>query len=236
MEVVLGIQFEDIKLSRGDFTLKADLSIASGDMVALIGPSGGGKSTLLNAIAGFLAPKAGRLRLEGVDMSGIRPAHRPVTLLFQENNLFPHLSVYQNVALGLRPDLKLDTGDKARVHDALDEVGLDGFEDRFPDALSGGQRQRVALARALLRQKPVLLLDEPFAALGPALKTEMLDLVARIVAQQAMTLVMVTHSPSDAARIAEKTVLIADGVASGPYDTAKMLADPPQALRDYLGQ
>lgn len=231
----MDIQFENVTLRRGDFTLQANLEIASGETVALLGPSGGGKSTLLAAIAGFVPLESGRLVLQGEDVSNTRPADRPVTLLFQEHNLFPHLTIYQNVGLGLRPDLKLDTGDNTRVENAMAEVGLEGFGDRHPDALSGGQRQRVALARALLRQKPILLLDEPFAALGPALKTEMLDLVARIVEDQAMTLVMVTHAPADAERIAAKTILLTDGTAHAPQDTEALLAEPPQALRSYLG-
>ena len=231
----MGIQFDAVTLRRGDFVLKADLSIDSGETVALIGPSGGGKSTLLNAIAGFLPLEAGMLVLEGEDMAGQGPASRPVTLLFQDHNLFPHLDIYQNVALGLRPDLKLDPEEKTKVANALGEVGLSGFGQRYPEALSGGQRQRVALARVLLRQKPILLLDEPFAALGPALKSEMLDLVERIVAQQAMTLLMVTHSPADAARIAEKTILVSHGVAQPPRPTRALLADPPEDLREYLG-
>ena len=235
MEAALGIQFDDVTLRRGDFTLKADLSISSEETIALIGPSGGGKSTLLNAIAGFIPLDTGKLMLEGENMAGRRPANRPVTLLFQDHNLFPHLSVYQNTALGLRPDLKLSLSEKIRVGEVLGEVGLGEFGDRYPDALSGGQRQRVALARALLRQKPILLLDEPFAALGPALKAEMLDLVARIVAQQAMTLVMVTHSPADAERIAKKIVLVSHGTAYPPQPTKALLADPPPELRDYLG-
>lgn len=232
----MAIEFDHATITNGSFTLSADLTIEKGETVALIGPSGGGKSTLLNAIAGFIPLASGTLSIDGTDMAPIRPAGRPVSLLFQEHNLFPHLTVFQNVALGHRRDLKLTPADRTSVTAALSETGLQGTETRTPPALSGGQRQRVALARALLRQKPYLLLDEPFAALGPALKSEMLDLVARITAEQAMTLVMVTHAPEDARRIAARTVLVAENIASPPQPTEALFAAPPPALRRYLGQ
>jgi thiamine transport system ATP-binding protein len=158
-----------------------------------------------------------------------------VTLLFQEHNLFAHLTAAQNVGLGLRPNLRLSREERDAVAAALAEVGLAGLGARLPGQLSGGQRQRVALARALLRNRPVLMLDEPFAALGPGLRAEMLDLVDRIRAEQGATLLMVTHDPADARRIAPQTVLVADGCAEGPLPTEALLADPPPALRDYLG-
>jgi thiamine transport system ATP-binding protein len=231
----LELRFENARIRRGRFALDADFSVASGETVALIGPSGGGKSTLLEAIAGFVPLESGRLVLGASDMSGKRPADRPVTLLFQEHNLFPHLTVFQNVALGVRPDLKLSPEERVRVADALVSVGLPGRETSYPEALSGGQRQRVALARALLRHRPILLLDEPFAALGPALRAEMLDLVASIIAENSMTLLMVTHLPEDAKRIARKTVIVDDGEAGSPVDTLDLLSDPPASLREYLG-
>ena len=215
--------------------MTADLALAPGSSTALIGPSGAGKSTLLSVIAGFLAPTAGRLSWNGSDITDLPPAARPATLLFQDHNLFAHLSAARNVGLGLRPDLRLDRAGWARVAGALDTVGLAGMEGRLPGQLSGGQRQRVALARALLRARPILMLDEPFAALGPALRVEMLDLVARIRAEQGATLLMVTHDPRDALRIAEQTVLVMDGTVAPPAPTGALLADPPAGLRAYLG-
>jgi thiamine transport system ATP-binding protein len=158
-----------------------------------------------------------------------------VTLLFQDHNLFAHLSVGQNVGLGLRPDLRLDAGERARVAAALAETGLAGKEGRRPGELSGGERSRVALARALLRNRPILLLDEPFSALGPALRAEMLDLVARIRAEQGATLLMVSHAPEDARRIADQVVLVDEGKASAPVETEALFADPQPGLRAYLG-
>jgi len=231
----LDIKLDKILVQQTDFSLRADLTIKHGT-TAIIGPSGGGKSTLLLAIAGFVDSSEGNISIGDEVITSTQPAKRPVTLLFQENNLFPHLTVFQNTGLGVRPDLKLSKPQIELVEDALDKVGLSNMGPRHPSELSGGQRQRVALARALLRDRPVLMLDEPFAALGPALRHEMLDLVARIRQEQDSTLLLVTHNPDDALRIAENTVLVADGVALAPQPTTLLLKNPPPALEAYLGK
>lgn len=217
------------------FTLSADLTVPEGARVAVIGPSGAGKSTLLAAIAGFQPVAAGRVLWKGGDLGPLAPGKRPLSILFQDNNLFPHLTAAENVGLALRPGLRLGEQEQARVAGALARVGLEGLGDRRPAALSGGQQSRVALARALLRARPILLLDEPFAALGPALRAEMLDLVAEITAETGSTLLIVTHDPRDAERIADLTVLVAEGRAEAPVPTAALFADPPKALAEYLG-
>lgn len=229
------ISFDDLVLQRGAFRLTAKLNLCEGERIALIGPSGGGKSSLLYALAGFLDPASGRITWQGQDITRLPPAERPVTLLFQDHNLFPHMSVLQNTALGLRPDLRLppEGWDKARA--ALARVGLEDHMEKRPAALSGGQRQRCALARALLRDKPVLCLDEPFAALGPALRQEMLALVEELVTAAGATLLMVTHHPEDARRIADRVVLVDGGTAYPPQETAPLFDNPPPALRDYIG-
>jgi thiamine transport system ATP-binding protein len=229
------LQLEALEIAQNDWRLTADLSLAAGSSTALIGPSGAGKSTLLAAIAGFLQPRAGRILWQGRDITGLPPAARPLTLLFQEHNLFGQLTVAQNTGLGLRPDLALDAAGHARVKAALAEVGLAGLDARRPAQLSGGQRQRVALARALLRERPLLLLDEPFAALGPALRTEMLDLVARIRDEQNATLILVTHEPKDARRIADQVVVVDAGIVRAPVATAEIFDNPPLGLAEYLG-
>lgn len=229
------LRLERLAIEQGGWRIEADLAVAAGTTTAIIGPSGSGKSTLLAAIAGFVEPAGGRILWDGRDLGPLPPAARPLTLLFQEHNLFPQLTAAENVGLGLRPDLRLDRTGWARVEAALAAVDLAGKGARRPAQLSGGERQRVALARALLRHRPLLLLDEPFAALGPALRAEMLDLVARIRAEQGATLLLVTHAPEDARRIAGQVVLV-DGVrAHPPTETGALFADPPPALRDYLG-
>lgn len=229
------LTFEGVVLAQGAFRLTADFSVPPG-ITAVIGPSGGGKSTLLGAIAGFLAPIAGRVLWDGADMTAEAPGNRPVTMLFQDNNLFPHLTVAQNVGLALAPRLRLTAAQHAQVTDALAEVGLTGLGGRKPGALSGGQQSRAALARVLLADRPVVLLDEAFAALGPALRAEMLTLVRDRLAGQGRTVIMVTHDPADARAVAERVVLVADGVAHPPVETQALFANPPAVLRDYLGR
>ncbi len=230
------LRLEGVTLAQGAFRLRADWTLPAGAGVAVVGPSGGGKSTLLAAVAGFLPPAAGRILWDGRDLGPLGPGERPVSILFQDQNLFPHLSVHDNAALGLSPRLRLTPADRGRVDQVLARVGLAGLGDRRPGALSGGQQGRAALARALLRARPVLLLDEPFAALGPALKTEMLALLAEVQAATGALVMMVTHDPADARRFADLTVLVADGLAHPPAPTGPLFDAPPPALARYLGR
>jgi thiamine transport system ATP-binding protein len=229
------LHLDRITLAQGDFRLTADWQANPGDRIAVLGPSGGGKSTLLSAIAGFLTPTEGRILWQGQDITATPPGQRPVSILFQDQNLFPHLTVARNLALGLSPGLRMGPGDAARIEDVLARTGLSGMGDRRPASLSGGQQGRVALARALLRARPILLLDEPFAALGPALKAEMLVLLSEVAAQTNALTFLVTHDPDDARAFAPLTVVVADGVAHPPAPTGPLLDNPPPALAAYLG-
>ncbi len=217
------------------FLLRANMKLPEHGIIAVLGPSGAGKSTLLDAIAGFLPLRQGRILWGGRDIGRLKPARRPVSILFQDGNLFPHLTVFDNVALGLTPSLKLSAADRARVAGALERVGLDGLGDRRPAELSGGQGARVALARALIRARPIMLLDEPFGALGPGLKAEMLGLVRDLAQETGALVLLVSHDPNDARAIADQVVLVDAGVAHPPVETSRLFADPPAALRDYLG-
>lgn len=229
------LKLEGVRIQQGSFSLTADLAVEKGRKVAVIGPSGAGKSTLLGAVGGFVDVVAGRVACGGKDITDARPGARPVAMLFQDNNLFPHLSIRQNVGLGLRSNLRLSTQDAQQVQAAIARVGLDGMEERRPAALSGGQQSRAALARVLVQDKPLLLLDEPFAALGPALRAEMLSLVRDLVAETGATLLMVTHAPEDVARIADDVIFVDAGRADAPVLAAALMANPPPALRAYLG-
>lgn len=229
------LDLDAIRITLGTFTLRADTSLPSGGITALMGASGSGKSTILSAIAGFLTPAQGRIRIDKQDVTDLAPGARPLSVLFQDNNLFPHLSVAQNVGLGLRPDLRLDATQRQARSDVLARVGLDGMDTRLPRDLSGGQQSRAALARALLRGRPWLLLDEPFSALGPALRRDMLTLLRDTARAEGLSVLMVTHDPDDAQAVADHTCVLADGVLADPVPTGPLFANPTPALRAYLG-
>jgi len=203
-----------------------------------MGASGSGKSTLLNLLSGFIQPQNDSAQIllgdERVDL--LDPSQRPVTSLFQEHNLFAHMSAFNNLALGIRTSLKLTVSEVAQVEAALEQVGLAGLGSRLPKQLSGGQRQRVALGRALVRRKPLLLLDEPFSALDPALRQEMAALVKSLSRQHQLTVLLVTHEPKDALELAETVVFIADGRVHWQGPSKDFLQQSDTHIKAYLGQ
>jgi thiamine transport system ATP-binding protein len=188
-----------------------DMVAQPGAVTAIMGASGSGKSTLLDLIAGFLQPQGGTMTLDDLDLLPLQPEARPVSLLFQSNTLFEHLSAASNVALGLpRHTRRKDIG--PLVTGALAEVGLAGVEKQRAATLSGGQKQRVALARTLLRNKPVLLLDEPFSALDDATRASARDLVRALTKTHAWTTILVSHHTEDVEALASHRYRIASGV------------------------
>lgn len=230
------LDVKDVRFDYEGFPMHFDLSVRRGECMALLGPSGAGKSTLLGLIAGFEQPLAGRILIDGRDVVPLPPHLRPLTMVFQEHNLFPHLDVATNVALGVDPRLRLTRGRWREVEAALARTGLAGLGARRPAELSGGQRQRVALARVLVRHQPVVLLDEPFAALGPALRHEMLMLVDGLRREQGLTVLLVSHQPDDARFVAERTAFLHGGRIMHVAATRTLLdQDPPEAVREYLG-
>jgi len=227
------LRLDQIKVVQGDFEIRANLAFGA-QITALLGPSGAGKSTILNVIAGFSDPASGAIFWQDRDISHARPAARPVGIVFQDNNLFPHLNIQENLGLALtrgRPD----AAQRKQISGALERVGLSGFERRKPAEMSGGQQSRAALARVLLQARPLMLLDEPFAALGPALKKRMLDLVAELCRETGMHAIMVSHDPADALRIADEAVVVAEGTVTMPVAVARLMDNPPAALQRYLG-
>lgn len=230
------IVLDEVSFSYGGAGFRFDVTFDAGRIAAVLGPSGSGKSTLLNLVAGFEVPTRGRVLIGDDDVTQRPPSARPVSMIFQENNLFSHLDVAANVGLGISPALRLTTDDRRRASLALARVGLAGKEQRLPRELSGGERQRVALARALVRDRPVLLLDEPFASLGPALREEMLDLLISVQAERQMTTVIVTHHPEDARRAAQQIVFLENGnvTAAGPAE-GFFEDGAPEAFRRYAG-
>ena len=181
-------------------------------------------------------PRAGHIRLDGIAIEQMSPARRPVSIVFQQHNLFPHLDLYTNVALGIDPSLRLDATQRAVVGQALDRLGLNGLQRRKPGELSGGQRQRVTLARVLVRRRRILLLDEAFAALGPALRAELIDLVKTLVRENGLSALLVSHQPRDAILASARTAFIHEGRVAAIAPTAEMLNNPAlPEIRDYLG-
>lgn len=205
------LEIEGLRLSRPDFSVHYDLTAEDGAFTALVGPSGGGKSTLIDLIAGFLKPDAGAIRFRGQDLVPLAPADRPLSVVFQEDNLFSHLTLAQNLGLGLDPALRLDAAQRSQVEAGLERVGLGGLGPRRPGEVSGGQRQRAALARALIRGRPLLLLDEPVSALDQAMRQEMLGLIDLLRREEGLTVLCSIHTPDDAAGIAAKLVEIREG-------------------------
>lgn len=219
-------------MRRDGFALSADCVVEGPGITAVIGPSGGGKSTLLSLVAGFELPDRGRVLWNDRDIGPLPPGARPVAILFQDNNLFPHLDVLTNVALGAAPDGRPSTEVLERARAALAEVGLRGMEARLPGALSGGQQSRAALARVLLTDREIVLMDEAFSALGPALRAEMLGLVATLLDDR--LILMVTHDPEDAKRFAPQTVFVEGGKVYPPENTGELFAAPHGQLAAYL--
>ena len=205
------IRLDNVFLADDTLPMTFDLQVAAGERIAIVGPSGAGKSTLLNLIAGFVLPTRGEVWLNGENHTRSAPYERPVSMLFQENNLFPHLTVQQNLALGLKTSLKLTALEQDQIERVANAVGLTSFLSRLPNSLSGGQKQRIALARCLLRDKPILLLDEPFSALDPELRLEMLNLIDELCHSKNLTLLLVTHQPSELTGKVDRMLRIENG-------------------------
>ncbi|MEL6680914.1 MAG: ABC transporter ATP-binding protein [Pseudomonadota bacterium] len=186
-----------------------DLAIAKGELVTLLGPSGCGKTTTMRAIAGLLSPSAGTIVMDGRDVTRVPPSRRGVGLVFQSYALFPHLTVFENVAFGLRLAKVRDLD--ARVMSGLATVGLEPFARRRPAELSGGQQQRVALARSLVMEPKVLLLDEPLSNLDARLRLEMRMELQRVQKETGITMIFVTHDQSEALALSDRIVVMRDG-------------------------
>jgi thiamine transport system ATP-binding protein len=216
------------------FALRMDFAIAPNSITAIAGPSGAGKSTVLDIISGFATLSSGQLLLNGVDHTHTPSAQRPVSFVFQDNNTFAHMSARDNVGVGISPSLKLNKAEMREVDAALEKVGLLSLGDRLPSAMSGGERQRIALARVLVRQRPILLLDEAFAALGPALRQDMLQLVRNLQRELKLTVLMVTHQPEDARMIADRVMFVDQGQVYPAQSVPAFFQSMAQNIRAYL--
>ena len=206
----MAIEAENITKRYGDFTALEDvtLSIPAGSLTALLGPSGSGKSTLLRVIAGLEEPDAGVVRIDGGDVTRVRPQHRGVGFVFQHYAAFSHMSVRQNIAFGMTVRKRPKGEIAERVDEMLSLVQLEGFGDRYPDQISGGQRQRMALARALCVDPGVLLLDEPFGALDARVRADLRRWLRRLHEKSHVTTVLVTHDQEEAMDVADRIAVM----------------------------
>ena len=224
----------NFSLKESYLTISTNISLEPNKIYAVVGPSGAGKSTFLNLISGFASISSGSIIWNGQEISNLPPAKRNVSILFQDNNLFPHLSVWRNLALAVTHWPKISRNNEEKLKAVMSEVGILGLENRKPSQLSGGQQSRVALARVLLQKNNILLLDEPFSALGPSLKDQMLELIKKISKNKKLLVLMVTHDPADAKKVASQTLVIKDKKVYPPLSTEKALDPINGPLADYL--
>lgn len=212
------------------------LSIAAGEFFCLLGPSGCGKTTLLRMVAGFDRPDAGEVWIDGADVTAVAPERRDVHTVFQSYALFPHMSVFDNVAFGLRMAKVAPADMRARVTEALEDVRLAGLEKRYPNELSGGQRQRVAVARALVNRPKILLLDEPLAALDAKLKGQMQLELITLQKEVGITFIYVTHDQQEALALAHRVAVMNNGRIEQLDEPSKIYGFPRNRfVADFIG-
>jgi sulfate transport system ATP-binding protein len=234
----MAIEVRHINKSFGATPVLKDVSvdIASGSLTALLGPSGGGKSTLLRVIAGLESPDTGTVLINGADATRLSPQKRNVGFVFQHYAAFKHMTVYRNVAFGLEVRKRPKAEVRKRVDELLELVHLEQMAQRYPAQLSGGQRQRMALARALAVEPEVLLLDEPFGALDAQVRKELRTWLRRLHDEVHVTTVFVTHDQEEAMDVSDEIVVLADGAVQqvgSPHDVYENPANP--FVMSFLG-
>jgi putative spermidine/putrescine transport system ATP-binding protein len=233
MEVQLSIQKLSKRYKTGDGVTDISLDVGKGEMITLLGPSGCGKTTVLRSIGGFLDPDSGDIQIQGKSVLQLPPEKRPTSMVFQGYNLWPHMTVYDNLAFGLNiRKVKKAERDKA-IQQVLELVRLPGAGKKYPGQLSGGQQQRIAVARSLLLKPAVLLLDEPFSALDAKLRHEMREELREIQAELKLTMVFVTHDQEEALSISDRIVVMNHGHIE-QIATPQEIYDRPQSL--YVAQ
>ncbi|MGL5784745.1 MAG: ATP-binding cassette domain-containing protein [Alphaproteobacteria bacterium] len=203
---------EDVRYryTSAEHAFSFNFQVPSPQFIRILGKSGAGKSTLLGLLGGFLTPQSGNVRMGKIDITQFPPHRRKMGFLFQSNNLFYHLTVFQNVALGLSPGLKLSEQDQQKVYEILESMQISELAHRKAQDLSGGQQQRVAIARCFVQEKAYLLLDEPFSSLDFELRKELIHILATHAKIKQQSILMVTHSPEELEAVSQQTLLIED--------------------------
>ncbi|WJR65414.1 ABC transporter ATP-binding protein [Neorhizobium sp. CSC1952] len=232
------LSLEKLTLAYGDTVAVADLDlgIRKGELIALLGPSGCGKTTTMRAIAGLLPVKSGHVRLDGADITRVPANKRAVGLVFQSYALFPHLSVYENVAFGLKLKGMRGTELDVKVQSGIKSVGLSSFANRKPAELSGGQQQRVALARSMVMEPKVLLLDEPLSNLDARLRLEMRTELQRVQKETGVTMIFVTHDQAEALALADRIVVMKGGAIEQIGSPEDIYSRPVSSfVADFVG-
>ncbi|NQW08811.1 MAG: ABC transporter ATP-binding protein [Alphaproteobacteria bacterium] len=235
------IAIEVVGLSKSYGPVRAlrsvDIAIGRNEYFVLLGPSGGGKTTLLRMIGGFTKPTAGRILLHGVDVAHLPPDKRPTCMVFQSYALFPHMTVAGNVGYGLKLKGMSKAEIQVRLDAVLEMVGLNGYQARMPWELSGGQQQRVQLARALVLEPEILLLDEPLAALDEQLRKDMCIWLKHLQERVGITFIHVTHNQEEAMSVADRIALIADGELVECGDARQVYRTPARRFTaSFMGE
>ncbi|HWR23151.1 MAG TPA: ABC transporter ATP-binding protein [Feifaniaceae bacterium] len=195
----------------GDGVKNIDLDVEKGELVTLLGPSGCGKTTILRTVGGFLQPSSGQILIDGKDVTLLPPEKRPTAMVFQSYNLWPHMTVFENMAFGLKLRKIPKEERKRRIADMLELIKMPGMEKKFPGQMSGGQQQRIAIGRSLLLQPDVLLLDEPFSALDAKIRSQMREELRKIQTDLNITVVFVTHDQEEAMALSDRIVVMNKG-------------------------
>jgi len=216
---------------------EVSFTVQPGELLTLLGPSGCGKTTLLRLLSGFEQPTSGTIRIDGVDVTGLPPNRRDVNQVFQSYALFPHLTVQENVAFGLKMQRRERAEIELKVREVLAMVGLDGLESRHPHELSGGQRQRVALARAIVPNPRILLLDEPLSALDAKLRRSMQLEIKRLQKQLGLTTILVTHDQDEALALSDR-IAVMNGGRIEQWDTPEKIYRAPRNafVAEFIGE
>jgi len=239
MDKKIKLKIADMKkhYKNGDGVDGINIDVHEGEFVTMLGPSGCGKSTILRTLGGFLSVDSGDILIDGVSVKNLPPEKRPTAMVFQSYNLWPHMTVYENLAFGLEIKKISKNVIKAEVERGLALVNMSGFEKKYPGQLSGGQQQRVAIARALLLKPSVLLLDEPFSALDAKIRSQMREELKRIQEELNITVVFVTHDQEEAMALSHRIVVMNKGVIE-QIGTPEEIYDRPasQFVASFIGE